>query len=114
MYDMSHALHCPLRQSLAADSLTTLLQAAAAAAEQAQAAAESSAVQAAQAQQAAQGVARALLASKRAEIEAADLLEKPKNPKDADPAAADLLKVLQCCCNHNWQSVWLRIQDVCI
>ena len=38
-------------------------------------------------------MARALLASKRAEIEAADLLEKPKNPKDADPAAADLLKV---------------------
>lgn len=77
----------------AVDALYVLLQAAAAAAEQAQQAAESSAVQALQAQQAAQGVARALLASKRAEIEAADMLEKPKNPKDADPAAADLLKV---------------------
>ena len=51
------------------------------------------AAQAGQAQEAAQAVARSLLASKRAEIEAADLLEKPKNPKDADPAAADLLKV---------------------
>ena len=80
-----------------------MLQAAAAAAEQAQAAAEGSAVQAGQAQQAAQGVARALLASKRAEIEAADLLEKPKNPKDADPAAADLLKVQHYCCSRIWQ-----------
>ena len=50
-------------------------------------------MQAGQAQQAAQGAARALLASKRAEIEAADMLEKTKNPKDADPAAAELLKV---------------------
>lgn len=71
-------------------------QAASAAAQQAQAAAEGSAVQAGHAQQAAQGAARALLASKRAEIEAADMLEKTKNPKDADPAAADLLKV-SCC-----------------
>ena len=38
-------------------------------------------------------MARALLVSKRAEIEAADMLEKPKNPKEADPAAAELLKV---------------------
>ncbi len=71
-------------------------QAASGAAQQAQAAAEASAVQAGQAQQAAQGAARALLASKRAEIEAADMLEKTKNPKDADPAAADLLKVSLC------------------
>lgn len=72
------------------------MQAAAAAAQQAEAAAQASAVQAQQAEQAAQAVARALLVSKRAEIEAADMLEKPKNPKDADPAAADLLKVNSC------------------
>ena len=57
-------------------------------------------MQAGQAQQAAQGAARALLASKRAEIEAADMLEKTKNPKDADPAAADLLKVCLLLCPH--------------
>lgn len=71
-------------------------QAACAAAQQAQAAGEGSAVQARQAEQAAQGAARALLATKRAEIEAADMLEKTKNPKDADPAAAELLKVSHC------------------
>lgn len=69
------------------------VQAAAAAAQQAEAAAQASGVQAGQAQQAAQAVALALLLTKRAEIEAADMLEKPKNPKDADPAAAELLKV---------------------
>lgn len=72
------------------------MQAAAAAAKQAEAAAQASAVQAGQAEQAAQAVARALLVSKRAEIEAADMLEKPKNPKEADPAAAELLKVTTC------------------
>lgn len=73
-----------------------VLQAAAAAAQQAEAAAQASAVQAGQAEQAAQAVARALLVSKRAEIEAADMLEKPKNPKEADPVAAELLKVCTC------------------
>lgn len=73
-----------------------VLQAAAAAAQQAEAAAQASAVQAGQAEQAAQAVARALLLSKRAEIEAADMLEKPKNPKEADPVAAELLKVCTC------------------
>ncbi|KAL0048541.1 hypothetical protein WJX82_005372 [Trebouxia sp. C0006] len=77
---------------LASKAAVTAIKAASAAAQQAQATAESSAVQAGQAQQAAQGAARALLASKRAEIEAADMLEKTKNPKDADPAAAELLK----------------------
>lgn len=79
-------------------------QAASAAAQQAQAAAEASAVQAGQAQQAAQGAARALLASKRAEIEAADMLEKPKNPKEADPGAADLLKVSHALAYSPWHS----------
>ena len=77
------------------------VQAAAAAAEQAEAAAQASAVQAGQAEQAAQAVARALLVSKRAEIEAADMLEKPKNPKEADPVAAELLKVCSCSTNPN-------------
>ncbi|KAA6421790.1 MAG: central pair complex 1, partial [Trebouxia sp. A1-2] len=81
---------------LASKAALAAIKAASAAAQQAQAAAEGSAVQAGHAQQAAQGAARALLASKRAEIEAADMLEKTKNPKDADPAAADLLKV-SCC-----------------
>ena len=61
--------------------------------ERAEAAAQASSQQAGQAQAAAQAAARALLASKRAECEAADMLEKTNNPKDADPAAAELLKV---------------------
>lgn len=87
-----------------------MLQAAAAAAEQAEAAAQAGAQQAGQAEQAAQAVAQALLVSKRAEIEAADMLEKPKNPKDADPAAADLLKVshLTSC----WPSVYCTCHNM--
>ena len=88
-------VHPASAQTLACHLIAdVVLQAASAAAQQAQVAAQASAVQAGQAQEAAQGAARALLASKRAEIEAADMLEKPKNPKDADPAAADILKVL--------------------
>lgn len=77
-------------------------QAAAAAAQQAEAGAQGSAVQAGQAEQAAQAVARALLLTKRAEIEATDMLEKTKNPKDADPAAAELLKVSILCPKRSW------------
>ena len=78
---------------MAGNVVTSGLQAAAAAAERARASAEAARAQADSAQASAAAVARELLTSKRAEIEAAELLEKAKNPKDADPAAAEILKV---------------------
>lgn len=71
-------------------------QAALAAAEQAEAAAQSSSEQASRALGAAQATARAMLVSKRAEVEAAEMLEKTKNPKDADPVAAEMIRVCTC------------------
>ena len=82
--------------SAAGNVVTHGLQAAAAAAERARAAAEAARAQADSAQAIAAAVARELLTSKRAEIEAAEMLEKTKNPKDADPAAAEILKVGSC------------------
>lgn len=87
-----------------------MLQAALSAAERAEAAAQGSSEHASRALGAAQATARALLTSKRAECEAAEILEKTKNPKDADPVAADLLRVCliaslghllaSACCQH--------------
>lgn len=68
-------------------------QAALAAAEQAETAAQDSSEQASRALGSAQATARALLTSKRAECEASEMLERTKNPKDADPVAAELLRV---------------------
>ena len=75
--------------------ITNGLQAAAAAAERARAAAEAARAQADSAPARAAAVALELVTSQRAEIEAGELLEKAKNPKDADPAAAEILKVGQ-------------------
>ena len=91
-----------------------MCQAALAAAEQAEAAAQSSSEQASRALGAAQATARAMLVSKRAECEAAEMLEKTKNPKDADPVAAEMIRVCTCLSSlaiscHLPGCVWLRL-----
>jgi hypothetical protein len=91
--------HIPVHALHQVESLRPMLkgvvQAAAEAAGRAQTAAEAARVQAAAAKASVEATARDLLVAKRSEIEAAEMLEKTKNPKDADPAAAEIVKVGQ-------------------